>query len=122
MHPNPREIRAATDLNQTSSWSSRSSPPNFGRSRAFSGAPRGTAPELVRDQIGVMVNDVIAATAANITLAAGVENVDEVRAARAGLLGGFSLIWRGGRDLKHSCTPTFITIHRNSRRRRARNG
>ncbi|MDK2761718.1 MAG: deoxyguanosinetriphosphate triphosphohydrolase [Sphingopyxis sp.] len=55
----------------------------------FSGAPRDRLlRELVRDQIGVMVNDVIAATRANVE-AAGVTNVDEVRAAGRGL-GGFS--------------------------------
>ncbi|HMP44931.1 MAG TPA: deoxyguanosinetriphosphate triphosphohydrolase [Sphingopyxis sp.] len=44
--------------------------------------------ELVRDQIGVMVNDVIAATAANVA-DVGVASVDEVRAAGR-TLGGFS--------------------------------
>src|SRR3546814_535597 len=44
--------------------------------------------ELVRDQIGVMVNDVIAATQGNVA-EAGVASVDEVRAAGR-TLGGFS--------------------------------
>jgi dGTPase len=66
----------------------------------FSGAPRDRLlRELVRDQIGVMVNDVIAATEANVA-AAGVENVDEVRAAGR-MLGGFSPdLARQERDLK----------------------
>ena len=55
----------------------------------FPGAPRDRLlRELVRDQIGVMVNDVIAATEANIA-EADVTNVDEVRAAGR-TLGGFS--------------------------------
>lgn len=44
--------------------------------------------ELVRDQIGVMVNDVIAATLANAE-AAGVASVEDVRAAGV-TIGGFS--------------------------------
>ena len=66
----------------------------------FPGAPRDRLlRELVRDQIGVMVNDVIAATEANVA-AAGVENVDEVRAAGR-MLGGFSPdLARQERDLK----------------------
>ncbi|WP_137752994.1 deoxyguanosinetriphosphate triphosphohydrolase [Sphingopyxis sp. L1A2A] len=56
----------------------------------FPGAPRDRLlRELVRDQIGVMVNDVIAATEANVA-AAGVVSVAEVRAAGRSL-GGFSL-------------------------------
>ncbi len=55
----------------------------------FPGAPRDRLlRELVRDQIGVMVNDVIAATTANVA-AAGVASVAEVRAAGRSL-GGFS--------------------------------
>lgn len=55
----------------------------------FPGAPRERLlRELVRDQIGVMVNDVIAATAANVA-DAGVASADEVRAAGR-TLGGFS--------------------------------
>ena len=47
----------------------------------FPGAPRDRLlRELVRDQIGVMVNDVIAATTANVA-AAGVASADQVRAA-----------------------------------------
>lgn len=45
-------------------------------------------PELIRDQIGVMVNDVIAATRANIA-EARIETVEDVRAAGR-MLGGFS--------------------------------
>ncbi|MET0241514.1 MAG: deoxyguanosinetriphosphate triphosphohydrolase [Sphingobium sp.] len=55
--------------------------------------------ELVRDQIGVMVNDVIAATTANVA-AAGVTSVADVRAAGR-TLGGFSDELAGKeRDLK----------------------
>ena len=55
----------------------------------FPGAPRDRLlRELVRDQIGVMVNDVIAATTANVA-DAGVASADEVRAAGR-VLGGFS--------------------------------
>ena len=55
----------------------------------FPGAPRDRLlRELVRDQIGVMVNDVIAATRAAVD-EAGVASVDEVRAAGR-TLGGFS--------------------------------
>lgn len=55
----------------------------------FPGAPRDRLlRELVRDQIGVMVNDVIAATEANVA-AAGVASIDQVRAAGR-TLGGFS--------------------------------
>jgi dGTPase len=63
---------------------------NFrGVEERFPGAPRDRLlRELVRDQIGVMVNDVIAATEANVA-AAGVTSVDEVRAAGR-TLGGFS--------------------------------
>lgn len=45
-------------------------------------------PELIRDQIGVMVNDVIETTRANIA-ETGVETVEDVRAAGR-MLGGFS--------------------------------
>jgi dGTPase len=64
---------------------------NFGAvEQRFPGAPRDRLlRELVRDQIGVMVNDVIAATRANVA-AAGVASVGEVRAAGRPL-GGFSL-------------------------------
>ena len=63
---------------------------NFrGVEERFPGAPRDRLlRELVRDQIGVMVNDVIAATEANVA-DAGVASVDEVRAA-CRTLGGFS--------------------------------
>ncbi|WP_447763675.1 deoxyguanosinetriphosphate triphosphohydrolase [Sphingopyxis panaciterrae] len=55
----------------------------------FPGAPRDRLlRELVRDQIGVMVNDVIAATQANVA-EAEVRSVEEVRAAGCPL-GGFS--------------------------------
>ena len=55
----------------------------------FPGAPRDRLlRELVRDQIGVMVNDVIAATEANV-VDARVRSVEEVRAAGRAL-GGFS--------------------------------
>jgi len=55
----------------------------------FPGAPRDRLlRELVRDQIGVMVNDVIAATEANV-VEAGVASVEDVRAAGVPL-GGFS--------------------------------
>ena len=66
----------------------------------FPGAPRDRLlRELVRDQIGVMVNDVIAATQANVA-AAGVQSVEEVRAAGRAL-GGFSLeLAERERDLK----------------------
>lgn len=53
----------------------------------FPGAPRDRLlRELVRDQIGLMVNDVIAETQARVA-AAGVETVDEVRAAGRMLAG-----------------------------------
>ena len=66
----------------------------------FPGAPRDRLlRELVRDQIGVMVNDVIAATQANVA-AAGVQSVEEVRAAGR-TLGGFSAeLAERERDLK----------------------
>lgn len=55
----------------------------------FPGAPRDRLlRELVRDQIGVMVNDVIAATAANVAVS-GVATAADVRAAGR-TLGGFS--------------------------------
>lgn len=55
----------------------------------FPGAPRDRLlRELVRDQIGMMVNDVIASTQANVA-AAGVASVEEVRTAGRPL-GGFS--------------------------------
>ncbi|MEQ8310110.1 MAG: deoxyguanosinetriphosphate triphosphohydrolase [Sphingopyxis sp.] len=66
----------------------------------FPGAPRNRLlRELVRDQIGVMVNDVIAATTANVA-DAGVASADEVRAAGRAL-GGFSAgLAADERDLK----------------------
>ncbi|WP_422060314.1 deoxyguanosinetriphosphate triphosphohydrolase [Sphingopyxis sp.] len=66
----------------------------------FPGAPRDRLlRELVRDQIGVMVNDVIAATQANVA-DAGVRSVEEVRAAGR-VLGGFSAgLAAKERDLK----------------------
>src|SRR3546814_10339644 len=45
-------------------------------------------PELIRDQIGLMVNDVIETTLGNIA-EAGIETVEDVRAAGR-MLGGFS--------------------------------
>src|SRR3546814_17727479 len=45
-------------------------------------------PELIRDQIGLMVNDVIETTRGNIA-EAGIETVEDVRAAGR-MLGGFS--------------------------------
>src|SRR5690606_1862756 len=74
---------------------------NFaGVEQRFPGAPRERMlRELVRDQIGVMVNDVIAATAANVA-DAGVQSATEVRAAGR-TLGGFSPeLARQERDLK----------------------
>jgi dGTPase len=74
---------------------------NFaGVERRFPGAPRERMlRELVRDQIGVMVNDVIATTAANVA-DAGVTSTAEVRAAGR-TLGGFSPeLARQERDLK----------------------
>jgi dGTPase len=66
----------------------------------FPGAPRDRLlRELVRDQIGVMVNDVIAATKAHVA-DAGVTSVADVRAAGR-TLGGFSDELAGKeRDLK----------------------
>lgn len=66
----------------------------------FPGAPRDRLlRELVRDQIGVMVNDVIASTQANVA-DAGVRSAGEVRAAGR-MLGGFSAgLARKERDLK----------------------
>ena len=66
----------------------------------FPGAPRDRLlRELVRDQIGVMVNDVIAATRANVA-DAGVASVAGVRAVGR-TLGGFSAELAGKeRDLK----------------------
>src|SRR5690606_29957175 len=66
----------------------------------FPGAPRDRLlRELVRDQIGVMVNDVIAATGANVA-ASGVASVADVRAAGR-TLGDFSdKLARQERDLK----------------------
>jgi len=66
----------------------------------FPGAPRDRLlRELVRDQIGVMVNDVIAATRANVA-DAGVTSAAEVRTAGR-TLGGFSgELARKERDLK----------------------
>ena len=66
----------------------------------FPGAPRDRLlRELVRDQIGVMVNDVIAATRTRVA-ETGVASADEVRAAGR-TLGGFSDdLARSERDLK----------------------
>ncbi|NIJ39444.1 dGTPase [Sphingopyxis panaciterrae] len=66
----------------------------------FTAAPRDRLlRELVRDQIGVMVNDVIAATRANVA-EAGTASVEEVRAAGRPL-GGFSAgLAAEERDLK----------------------
>ena len=66
----------------------------------FPGAPRERLlRELVRDQIGVMVNDVIASTAAKVA-EAGVASADDVRGAGR-VLGGFSdELARKERDLK----------------------
>ncbi|UKK85634.1 deoxyguanosinetriphosphate triphosphohydrolase [Sphingopyxis sp. BSN-002] len=66
----------------------------------FPAAPRDRLlRELVRDQIGVMVNDVIASTQANVA-DAGVRSAGEVRAAGR-TLGGFSAgLARKERDLK----------------------
>lgn len=74
---------------------------NFaGVEERFPGAPRERLlRELVRDQIGVMVNDVIAATTANVA-DAGVTSADEVRLAGR-TLGGFSPeLAAAERDLK----------------------
>jgi dGTPase len=51
-------------------------------------APDRLVPELIREQIGVMVNDVIEATQARIANS-GVQSVDEVRGA-GHMIGGFS--------------------------------
>ena len=51
-------------------------------------APDKLVPELIREQIGVMVNDVIEATQAQI-VASGVKSVEDVRAA-GHMIGGFS--------------------------------
>jgi dGTPase len=74
---------------------------NFrGVEERFPAAPRDRLlRELVRDQIGVMVNDVIAATEANVA-AAGVASVDEVRAAGRTLGGFSSRLAAEERDLK----------------------
>ncbi len=75
----------------------------------FPGAPRDRLlRELVRDQIGVMVNDVIAATEANV-VEARVGSVEEVRAAGRAL-GGFSPnLPRRSATSSVSCTPISIT-------------
>ena len=66
----------------------------------FPGAPRDRLlRELVRDQIGVMVNDVIAATEANVA-DARVGSVEEVRAAGRSLGGFSSELAAQERDLK----------------------
>ncbi len=66
----------------------------------FRGAPaERLLRELVRDQIGVMVNDVIAATEANVA-AAGVESADEVRATGRTLAGFSDALAEKERDLK----------------------
>lgn len=55
--------------------------------------------ELVRDQIGVMINDVIASTLAK-TKAAGVETLEDVRAAGQTLAGFSAELAKQERDLK----------------------
>src|SRR3546814_854198 len=72
--------------------------------RRFPGAPRDRLlRELVRDHIGVMVNDVIATTRANIA-EAGVASVAEVRAAGR-TLGTFSPdLAAEGRSEEHTST------------------
>lgn len=66
----------------------------------FPGAPRDRLlRELIRDQIGVMVNDVIAATQANVA-EAGVQSVEDVRSAGRALGGFSSELAAKERDLK----------------------
>ncbi|MEV5035055.1 deoxyguanosinetriphosphate triphosphohydrolase [Sphingobium sp. LMC3-1-1.1] len=62
--------------------------------------------ELVREQIGVMANDLIAATRANIA-AAGVETVDDVRRAGATLVGFSPELAAQERDLKRFMYATL---------------
>ncbi|EQB03169.1 deoxyguanosinetriphosphate triphosphohydrolase [Sphingobium sp. HDIP04] len=62
--------------------------------------------ELVREQIGVMANDLIAATRANIA-AAGVESVDDVRRAGRALVGFSPELAAQERDLKRFMYATL---------------
>jgi len=62
--------------------------------------------ELVREQIGVMANDLIAATRANIA-AVGVETVDDVRRAGATLVGFSPELAAQERDLKRFMYATL---------------
>ena len=62
--------------------------------------------ELVREQIGVMANDLIAATRANIA-AAGVETVDDVRRAGATLVAFSPELAAQERDLKRFMYATL---------------
>ncbi|PNP98831.1 deoxyguanosinetriphosphate triphosphohydrolase [Sphingobium sp. SA916] len=62
--------------------------------------------ELVREQIGVMANDLIAATRANI-LAAGVETADDVRRAGRSLVGFSPELAAQERDLKRFMYATL---------------
>ncbi|AJR22554.1 MULTISPECIES: deoxyguanosinetriphosphate triphosphohydrolase [Sphingobium] len=62
--------------------------------------------ELVREQIGVMANDLIAATRANI-LAAGVETADDVRRAGRPLVGFSPELAAQERDLKRFMYATL---------------
>jgi len=62
--------------------------------------------ELVREQIGVMANDLIAATRANIA-AAGVKTVDDVRRAGATLVGFSPELAAQERDLKRFMYATL---------------
>ena len=62
--------------------------------------------ELVREQIGVMANDLIAATRANIA-AAGVETVDDVRRAGVTLVGFSPELAAQERDLKRFMYATL---------------
>lgn len=74
---------------------------NYRRVEAhFPGAPKDRLlRELVRDQIGLMVNDVIAETRARVANA-GVENMDEVRAAGRALAGFSPALAASERALK----------------------
>jgi dGTPase len=69
------------------------------RSRYPDVAPERLVPELVRDQIGRMVNDVLAETRRRVA-AAGVETMEDVRAAGAALIGFSPDLAARERDLK----------------------